>query len=247
MRIGSMRIALLLIAVGALAGARPPQPLATKCGDTSGVTATPFWLTARDGVRLYAVEAGSGDVGVVLAHESPADLCGWLPYMATLTGSGLRVLAFDFRGFGDSERPARARDFYADGRDLQAAVGRLQSDGARKIFLIGASFGGVAAFTYGPTLPLAGIVSLSGETSIPGTPLDALEAAPRLRAPLLIVGSRHDRNLSIPDALRLLRAAGSHDKRAAFYPGGFHGWDIVETAPYAPQARARILAWLRAH
>lgn len=242
-----MRIAILLIAVGALAGARPPQPLATKCGDTSGVTAKPFWLTARDGVRLYAVEAGSGDVGVVLAHESPADLCGWLPYMAALTGSGLRVLAFDFRGFGDSERPARARDFYADGRDLQAAAGRLQSDGARKVFLIGASFGGVAAFTYGPTLPLAGIVSLSGETSIPGTPLNALKAAPRLRVPLLIVGSRHDRNLSIPDALRLLRAAGSHDKHTAFYPGGFHGWDIVESAPYAPQARARILAWLRAH
>jgi alpha-beta hydrolase superfamily lysophospholipase len=247
-RIGSMKGALLLLlALAALTGARAPQPLANKCGDTFGVAAKPFWLTAEDGVHLYALEAGSGDVGVVLAHESPADLCGWLPYMATLTGSGVRVLAFDFRGFGDSDRPASDRDFYAYGRDLTAAVGRLRANGAHKIFLIGASFGGVAAFTYGPGLPLAGIVSLSGETSIPGAHLNALKAAPRLRAPLLIVGSRHDRNLSIPDALRLLHAAGSHDKHTAFYPGGFHGWDIVETAPYAAAARARILAWLRAH
>jgi alpha-beta hydrolase superfamily lysophospholipase len=241
-----MRIALLLIAVATLAGARQPQPLTSKCGDTHGVTSTPFWLTANDGVHLYAVEAGTGAVGVVLAHESPADLCGWLPYMTTLTNSGLRVLAFDFRGFGDSDRPAGDRAFFAYGRDLQAAVGRLQADGARKVFLIGASFGGVAAFTYGPSLPLAGIVSLSGETSIPGAHLNALKAAPRLRAPLLIVGSRHDRNLSIPDALRLLHAAGSKDKHTAFYPGGFHGWDIVEDAPYAANARARVLAWIKA-
>lgn len=222
-------------------------PLASKCGSTHGVSSAPFWLRAEDGVRLYAIEAGSGDVGVVLAHESPADLCGWLPYVASLERAGVRVLAFDFRGFGDSQRPASTRAFLAYDRDFRAAVARLQSDGAEKVFLIGASFGGAAALTYAPGLRLAGVVSFSGETHIPGTGLNGLAAIPRLEAPLLIVGSRHDRYLSVADALRLLRRAGSHDKRTALYPGGYHGWDLVEDAPYAAKVRALVLAWLRAH
>jgi alpha-beta hydrolase superfamily lysophospholipase len=76
------------------------------------------------------------------------------------------------------------------------------------VFLVGASFGGVAVMTYGSALPISGVVSLSGETHITGARLNALAAVPRLHVPLLIVGSRHDRNLSVPDALRLLRAAG---------------------------------------
>ncbi len=232
-------------AAGSEAGS-PPGPLAAKCGKTFGVAAAPFWLRAADGVRLYAIEAGNGDVGIVLAHESPADLCGWLPYLATLTHH-YRVLAFDFRGFGDSERPASTRAFLAYGRDLRAAVARLYAEGAGKVFLMGASFGGAAALTYAPSLRLAGVVSFSGETHIPGTGLNALAAVPRLRAPLLIVGSRHDRYLSVPDAQLLRRRAGSRDKRVELFPGGFHGWDLVEDAPYAAKARALVLAWLRSH
>lgn len=228
------------------AGPPPPRSLEQKCGDTFGITAKPFWMNTVDAIRLYAVESGAGSVGVVLAHESPADLCGWLPYMADLEHSGLRVLAFDFRGFGDSQRPASTRSYLAYDRDFRAAVGRLRSDGARKVFLIGASFGGAAALAYAPDLPLAGLVSLSGEPQIEGAGLNGLAAAPRLRPPLLIVGSRHDRYLPVPDALRLLRRAGSHDKRTAFYPGAFHGWDLVEDAPYAASVRALVLAWIRA-
>jgi alpha-beta hydrolase superfamily lysophospholipase len=233
--------ALVALAAGGSAG--PPR-LAGKCGDTSGISSAPFWLEAKDGVRLYAVEAGSGDVGVVLAHESPADLCGWLPYMARLSHDGIRVLAFDFRGYGDSQRPASNADFVAYGRDFQAAIARLRADGAHKIFVMGASFGGAAALNYAPGLPIAGLISLSGETAFPPR-LNGLAAMPRLKAPLLIVGSRHDRYLPVPDALKLLRAAGSKDKRTAFYPGGFHGWNIVEDAPYAAKARTLILAWIR--
>ena len=39
----------------------------------------------------------------------------------------------------------------------------LRGEGARTVFLIGASFGGAAALTYAPALPLAGVISLSGE------------------------------------------------------------------------------------
>jgi alpha-beta hydrolase superfamily lysophospholipase len=90
------------------------------------------------------------------------------------------------------------------------------------------------------------VVSLSGETALPSRKLNALAAVPNLRAPLLIVGSRHDPYLPVDEALQLLRRAGSKDKRTALYPGGFHGWNIVEDAPYAAKARALILGWIRA-
>jgi alpha-beta hydrolase superfamily lysophospholipase len=233
-----------LAAAASAAAAGDPPPLASKCG-SSPVAAQPFWLRAEDGFRLYAVEAGEGTTGVVLAHESPADLCGWLPYAATLTRAGIRVLAFDFRGFGDS-RPAPDAAPLAYGRDLRAAVGRLRADGARKVFLVGASFGGAAALAYAPQLDVDGVVSLSGETRLAGAKLNGLAQVARLRRPLLIVGSRHDRYLPVSDALALLRRAGTEDKRTALYPGGFHGWDIVEDAPYAARARALVLQWLRA-
>ena len=234
-----------LLAAAALLGT--PQALATKCGDTSGIDATPFWLTTSDETSLYAIEGGSGTTGVVLAHESqPADLCGWLPYMHTLAAAGVRVLAFDFRGFGDS----RVRDGtppFAYDRDLRAAVVRLRADGATRVFLAGASFGGAVVLAHASELPVAGVISFSGESYLPRGKPNALTGVARLKVPLLIVGSRHDRYLPVPDALTLLRTARSKDKRTALYPGAFHGWDIVEDAPYAARARALILAWLRAH
>jgi len=240
-------IAAAALALAATAsGASGPRSLAAKCGDTSGVHAVPFWLRATDGVRLYAIDTGKGDVGVVLLHESPGDLCGWLPFIADLTHAGIRALAFDFRGYGDSGLPQSATQSLAFDRDVRAAVYRLGAEGVRKVFLVGASFGGAAALTYAPSLPLAGVVSLSGEADLPRSGLDAAAAMPHLHAPLLIVGSRRDPYLPVRQALRLLHRAGSKDKRTAFYPGAFHGWDIVEDAPYAARARALVLAWIRA-
>ena len=236
-------LALTFAVVTAGAATAPPRSLAEKCVQTSGVDAQPFWLATSDGAKLYAVEAGSGSTTVVLMHESPADLCGWLPYAATLTTAGLRVLAFDFRNYGDSSRPP-GRRATAYGLDVRAAVARARADGAKRVFLAGASFGGAAALTFGPQLRLSGVISMSGETRV--FSMNALAAVRRLRAPLLILGSRQDRYLPVADARALLRRAGSKVKRLVLYRGGFHGWQIVEEAPYAPRARAVVLSWLRA-
>jgi alpha-beta hydrolase superfamily lysophospholipase len=158
----------------------------------------------------------------------------------------LRVLAFDFRNMGDSGRPVGAA-VTAYGRDFRAALNFARRHAAHRVFLIGASYGGALALAWGPQLDVSGVISLSGEAFYPRLGFSALSEVPRLKAPLLIVGSRHDRYLPIPYALKLLRRAGSTDKRTAFYPGGWHGWSIVEDAPYARKARALILAWIRAH
>jgi len=227
------------------AGAATPPPLASTCGDAPGITAQPTYVRTTDGVDLYALDAGTGSTAVVLVHESPASLCGWLDYIPTLTAAGFRVLAFDLRGFGHSGVPPRV-PYRAYDRDLAAMVARARADGAKRVFLLGASYGGALSLTYAPRLRIDGVISLSGETYLPSSHANPLLSAPRLRVPLLIVGTRHDHYLPVKDALVLLRRAATKDKHTALYPGGWHGWGIVETAPYAASARALIAAWIRA-
>jgi alpha-beta hydrolase superfamily lysophospholipase len=239
-------VAAAALAAGAhAAGAESPPPLSSTCGDAPGITAQPTFTRTADGVDLYSLDAGTGSTAVVLVHESPASLCGWLPYVPALTAAGFRALAFDLRGFGHSAVPPKV-PYRGYDRDLAAMVARAHADGAKRVFLMGASYGGAVSLTYAPKLRVDGVISLSGETYLPSTHANPLLSAPRLHMPLLIVGTRHDRYLPVKDALALLRKAATKDKRTALYPGGWHGWGIVEDAPYAASARALITAWLRA-
>jgi dienelactone hydrolase len=224
---------------------RPPgPPLARICGTLPhGLLPETSWLRTADRVRLFSFDAGSGSTGVVLAHESPGGLCGWLPAVPTFAAHGLRVLAFDFRGFPPSGSPQdrRAEDFAPD---LQAAVDALHADGASEVFVAGASFGGAAMLRNAPKLHgVAGFVNLSGELDL-ATIGNVLSAVHRLRAPLLVLASRHDYYLDAPEAKRLFRAAGSPDKQLTLYPGSYHGWDLLERAPFKRQVRSRLFCWL---
>jgi pimeloyl-ACP methyl ester carboxylesterase len=94
-------------ALDAKGGGLPP--LGRRCGTAAaGVKAEVGWFGATDGVLLDGASLGDGKTGIVLAHESPADLCGWLPYAKALSAAGFRVLAFDHRHFGLSQSPIAA-------------------------------------------------------------------------------------------------------------------------------------------
>jgi pimeloyl-ACP methyl ester carboxylesterase len=210
------------------------------------------WFQATDGVLLDGASLGSGKTGIVLAHESPADLCGWLPYAKVLGSAGFRVLAFDHRHFGLSQSPIAAAKCGRFSKDLAGAVAELEHEGADKVFLLGASFGGLTSMVAGSRLgsKVAGVISVSGEERLanrcgPAADLDALGAVPRLRVPFLILGSRDDGFLPPSDARALLRRARSPHKRLIPFPGGYHGWDILENAPYRARANTIVQAFLR--
>jgi len=157
------------------------------------------------------------------------------------------VLAFDFRGFPPSaSAPKRIADDFAP--DLQAAVDALHANGASKVFVVGASFGGAAALSESAKLHgVAGFASLSGELELPAHGIDALAGVRELRAPLLVLAFRQDYYLDAAAAKRLVQAAGSTDKQLALYPGYTHGWDLLELAPFRRQVWSRLLGWLAAH
>lgn len=225
--------------------------LSARCGGP--VTATVGWFRASDGVSLDGAALGSGKTGVVLAHESPADLCGWVPFAQKLARAGFRVLLFDHRQHGLSPSPtdpAKAGHFTPD---LEGAVDELKREGADKVFLMGASFGGVTSMVAGSRLgsKIVGVVSASGEAGLgnrfggPEQELDALAAVPNLRVPFLIVGSREDGYLPPSDAKELLQRAGSSHKRLVLFAGDFHGWDLFSLSPDHARATAVVIDFLK--
>jgi pimeloyl-ACP methyl ester carboxylesterase len=258
---------LLLLALASGCGGGGARPLdargphlpslAERCGGaTAGTHATVGFFRTSDGVRLDGAVLGNGKTGVVLAHESPADLCGWVPYARVLASDGFRVLLIDHRGFGRSDSAGDPSTCGRFSRDLEAAVAELKREGADKVFLMGASFGGITSMVSGSRLGsrVAGVVSVSGEeqlanscgdTRVLSAELDALAAVPKLRAPFLILGSRDDGYLLPTQARQLERRAGSQHKRLVMFPGGEHGWDILDFGPYHARASRILVAFLR--
>jgi len=221
--------------------------LASTCG-TAGVAASTYFLKTGDGIRIYAAAAGDSSKAVVLLHESGgAGLCGWLPTMRWLSANGIRAVAINVRGYPPSGMPSLAI-YHHYAQDIQAAVDAAHTLGAKHVFVMGASMGGAATVAEAPKLKdVAGVISLSGELALPTSELNAIGAAPKITVPFLFVGSEVDGYVSGPDARRLTRAVGSKDKQVHIFRSGYHGWDLLDSAPYRARVKALLLGWLRDH
>jgi len=218
----------------------PPQPAAQECGSAVAGTASarPIAFAAGDGVALHGDVLGRGPTTVVLDHEYPSSLCGWFPYAAELAKSGYRVLLFDERQRGDRFD-----------LDVAAAVQAASALGAQHVVAMGASLGGAATLIAAgrDCLRVSGVVSVSGETDLRSygqgaPPLYAVPDESRIRAPLLVVGSRADPLIGQAAAAQLVRRAG--DAHAVLIPGTVHGWDLLQGASASPKARAAVAAFL---
>src|ERR1700722_4968740 len=103
-------------------------------------------IHTQDGANIAAQLYGSGTRGVVLAHGGRFTKEDWAPQAEFLAAQGFRVLAFDFRGFGESPAPPAPEHSDENVRfDVLAAVRYLREHGAQTVSVVGASFGGTAA------------------------------------------------------------------------------------------------------
>jgi pimeloyl-ACP methyl ester carboxylesterase len=98
-----------------------------------------------DGGVVYADVYGKGERGVVLAHGGQFDKESWEKQAQILAEAGFRVLAFDFRGYGQSRGPKSKPRFDGVEYDVLAAVRYMHRTGAKTVSVVGASFGGGAA------------------------------------------------------------------------------------------------------
>lgn len=234
---GLVTLALASVAWGGPAAKPKIHPECVRAADH----ARPLFFRTADGIRLAGVMLGRGTAGVTLAHQSRGDLCDWLPFARTLAASGYRVLAFDFRGYGESQT-ARNVDFPLD---VAAAARALRAAGAKAVVPIGASMGGTATLVASASMrpAPAGAVSLSGPAEFGS--MDAKAAVARSTVPLLLVAAKGDTDFA-PDQPLLARVARTSDKQVAIVAGYDHGIDLLSGSA-RKRVTSLVLSFLRRH
>ena len=109
---------------------------ATEGNDVADVTASSGIL----GKTLVHVEdSGGSGRPVVLIHGWPLSSESWSEQIAPLTGAGFRVVAYDRRGFGRSDKPSKGFDYDTLADDLDSVLSELDLTDAT---LVGFSMGG---------------------------------------------------------------------------------------------------------
>ncbi|MFE8644546.1 alpha/beta fold hydrolase [Sphingomonas sp. NCPPB 2930] len=94
--------------------------------------------TAGENVDLHYVDLGQGRP-VVLIHGWPLSHKSWEYQLAELPKHGLRVIAYDRRGFGESSKPWSGYDYDTLADDLHALLEHLD---VKDAVLVGFSMGG---------------------------------------------------------------------------------------------------------
>lgn len=89
-------------------------------------------------VNIYYEDWGSGDP-VILIHGWPVSHEMWEYQLNELPKHGIRVIAYDRRGFGKSDKPWDGYDYDTMAGDLKALIEELDLD---KVTLVGFSMGG---------------------------------------------------------------------------------------------------------
>jgi pimeloyl-ACP methyl ester carboxylesterase len=116
-----------------------------------------------DGVTLHARDWGDGSTApsIVLLHGLSSNARIWDGVAPRLAGAGLRPVAIDQRGHGDSEQPSSGYDFATVSSDLSYALGGL---GIRTPLLVGHSWGANVALQHAAERPgaVAGVALVDG-------------------------------------------------------------------------------------
>ncbi|MDN4172808.1 alpha/beta hydrolase [Nocardioides sp. SOB77] len=103
-----------------------------------------------NGITLHHRDTGGEGRPVVLIHGWPLSGASWAPQVSALTSAGYRVVEYDRRGFGASDKPESGYDYDTLAADL---AGLLDALDLRDVALVGFSMGGgeVARYlaTYG--------------------------------------------------------------------------------------------------
>jgi len=104
---------------------------------------TPYRAQYRtvDGTRLRLIDTGNG-TPVVFIHGFGALIYGWRNQLPPLVAAGYRVVVFDNRGFGFSDKPAHG---YTNAAYAHLVVSLLDSLGIASAVLVGHSMGGAIA------------------------------------------------------------------------------------------------------
>ena len=182
-------------AIGAVAGALggaaagvpgPPE----HAGTAQGATAA--------GVYLHIEDSGGGGRPVVLVHGWPLSSQAWEPQVAVLQAAGYRVVAYDRRGFGRSDKPVSGYGYDTLADDLQRVMDQC---GLQDVTLVGFSMGGGEVARYVPRCGPSRLHSVVFASAVP---------------PFLMQGSDNPDGPLNPETARQKKEGLTQDRDAYF-------------------------------
>jgi len=226
------RVVLLISALFVLAACGSGTPSSATSASTPHATPSPttpvvpshlVHFSTSDHVQLAGLLFGHGKTAVVCSHELNTTKAIWsqsriVPLLAL---RGYMVLAYDFRGNGDSAGQA---DTGVLDVDLRAAIAFVRQQGARKIVLLGSSMGGTATLQVAASEQVAAGVTLSAPQDFGPGVSDAEVKA--IKAAKLFVNSQEDDYAN--DTMHMY-AIASPPKEIKLYPGFLHGTAIFDS------------------
>lgn len=130
--------------VGVVVGATLGAVAGALGGAAAGAMANPEDSSSADTapadtVRLHVDDSGGGGRPVVLIHGWPLSAQAWEPQVSALRDAGYRVVAYDRRGFGRSDKPESGYGYDTLADDLQRVMDQC---GLQDVTLVGFSMGG---------------------------------------------------------------------------------------------------------
>lgn len=96
-------------------------------------------VTVPSGVTLHVEDSGGDGRPVVLIHGWPLSGKSWGAQLKPFRDAGFRVITYDRRGFGESDKPGRGYDYNTLATDLKGVLDGLHVTSAT---LVGFSMGG---------------------------------------------------------------------------------------------------------
>ena len=129
----------VLVLLGALASCRA-APIPEWQRFPAGTPLVPHYLIV-EGSRIRFVDAGHGPA-VVLIHGLAESIYSWRYTIAPLAQAGFRVIVYDNRGFGFSDKPDRG---YSNADYIRLLYDLLDSLRIKDAVLVGHSMGGAIA------------------------------------------------------------------------------------------------------
>ncbi len=186
-----------------------------------------------DGGNIQANLYGEGAHGVVLAHGAVFDKESWHEQATRLAQAGLRGLAIDFRGYGDSRPGSLGQALHLD---ILGAVKYLEEVGCERVSVVGGSMGGGAAVKAAVEARPGAIDRL---ILLGHSPIDDPGA---MRGKKLFITTKGDN----PPARRRQFDQASEPKKWVVLDGSSHAQHIFKT-PHAEELMEHILDWLTNH
>jgi len=127
--------------VGVLVGASLGAVAGALGGAAAGAAASVDGVipVPADSVHLHIEDSGGDGRPVVLIHGWPLSAMAWEQQVLVLQGAGYRVVSYDRRGFGRSDKPESGYSYDELADDLQRVLDQCQ---LQDVTLVGFSMGG---------------------------------------------------------------------------------------------------------